>query len=124
MFLRRHASKLQVTKQQSGRKVPKQKKVSTSSFLPALVLRHPPAAAAPNFITEVFYLTVAFNHYGLVRVIQELNDLEKEYGQLQRHVNMLNADTSWQGVSFPITNHVYFTKCTVDPTPSSMGSPT
>ncbi|KIJ54955.1 hypothetical protein M422DRAFT_153298 [Sphaerobolus stellatus SS14] len=59
-------------------------------------------SAPPNFISEIFYLAVAFTHYGLVRTIQEHDSLGKELDQLQRHLNMLNADTSWQGTPLQV----------------------
>ncbi|KAF8579833.1 hypothetical protein K439DRAFT_1522775 [Ramaria rubella] len=56
-----------------------------------------PSTSAPNFITEVFYLTAALNHYGPVRTIQEHDELGKELDQMQRHLDAINADTTWQG---------------------------
>jgi len=39
----------------------------------------PAPTAPPNFITEIFYLTGAFNHIGLLRVIAEHDQLEGQY---------------------------------------------
>ncbi|KAF8510860.1 ubiquitin elongating factor core-domain-containing protein [Gautieria morchelliformis] len=54
-------------------------------------------AYIPNFISEVFYLTAAFNHYGPIRTIQEHDGLGKELDHMQRHLDAINADTTWQG---------------------------
>jgi len=55
-------------------------------------------APAPNFISNIFYLTIAMSHYGYLRTIQSYNDLGKRVDELQRHLDMLNGDGSWMGV--------------------------
>jgi ubiquitin conjugation factor E4 B len=54
-------------------------------------------APPPNFISEIFYLTVAMCHYGYLRTIQSFNDLGKHTHDLQRHLDRLNGDGSWMG---------------------------
>ncbi|KAF8903108.1 ubiquitin elongating factor core-domain-containing protein [Gymnopilus junonius] len=54
-----------------------------------------PGGPAPNFVSDVFYLTVAMSHYGYLRSIQTYNDLAKHIEELQRHLDMLNGDGSW-----------------------------
>jgi hypothetical protein len=54
---------------------------------------------SPNFITEIFYLTATFNHYGLMRTIQEHDHLAKDVDQLNRDLQILAADTTFNGVS-------------------------
>lgn len=61
----------------------------------------------PTFISEIFYLTVAINHYGLIRTIQEHDDLGKELDQIQRHLDIINADTTWQGVRRGVSGSDY-----------------
>ncbi|PAV17237.1 ubiquitin conjugation factor E4 [Pyrrhoderma noxium] len=46
---------------------------------------------APNFITEIFYLTSAVNHYGLNRTIQSFDDLYKQTEEIQRHIDYLTS---------------------------------
>lgn len=53
----------------------------------------------PNFVSNIFYLTVAMSHYGYLRTIQTYNDFGKHIEDMQRHVEMLNGDGSWMGVS-------------------------
>lgn len=71
--------------------------VAGSILVLTIIIAVPP----PNFITEIFFLTVAFDHYGLVRTIQEHAELRKELDHMQRQLDMFNADTTWQGVSAP-----------------------
>ncbi|KAF7298968.1 U-box domain-containing protein [Mycena indigotica] len=57
-------------------------------------------AAAPNFVSNIFYLTIAMSHYGILHTISTYNDFGKHLEELQRHLDMINADTSWQGTPF------------------------
>ncbi|KAH7922937.1 hypothetical protein BV22DRAFT_1036932 [Leucogyrophana mollusca] len=57
-------------------------------------------AAAPNFISDVFYLSMAMSHYGYLRTIQTYEDFAKHVDELQRHSEMLNGDGSWMGTPF------------------------
>ncbi|TDL23245.1 hypothetical protein BD410DRAFT_747294 [Rickenella mellea] len=52
---------------------------------------------SPNFISEIFYLTAAMNHYGLMGTIQTYDDFQKQADEIQRHLDTLQGDTSWQG---------------------------
>lgn len=56
-----------------------------------------PSALPPNFISDVFYLTIAMSHYGFLRTIQTHTDLQKHMDDIQRHLDYLNGDGSWQG---------------------------
>ncbi|KAF7314288.1 U-box domain-containing protein [Mycena kentingensis (nom. inval.)] len=59
-----------------------------------------PNAAPPNFVSNIFYLTIAMSHYGILRAISTYNDFAKHVDELQRHLDMINSDTSWQGTPF------------------------
>ncbi|KIO29369.1 hypothetical protein M407DRAFT_70531 [Tulasnella calospora MUT 4182] len=52
---------------------------------------------APNFISEVFYLTAAFNHYGFVRTLSTHDALEKSLQDIQDHLESVEADRSYIG---------------------------
>ncbi|KAG5648373.1 hypothetical protein DXG03_004945 [Asterophora parasitica] len=54
-------------------------------------------APEPNFISEVFYLTIATSHYGYLKTIQTYNDLAKHVSDMQRHLDMINGDGAWMG---------------------------
>ncbi|KAJ7095825.1 ubiquitin elongating factor core-domain-containing protein [Mycena belliarum] len=56
-----------------------------------------PNAPAPNFVSNIFYLTVAMSHYGILRTISTYSDLAKHIEDMQRHLDMLNGDGSWMG---------------------------
>ncbi|KAJ3770697.1 ubiquitin conjugation factor E4 [Lentinula raphanica] len=55
---------------------------------------------APNFISDIFYLTIAMSHYGYQKTISNFNDLEKHMEDIERHLNFLNGDGSWMGTPF------------------------
>ncbi|KZT25406.1 hypothetical protein NEOLEDRAFT_1133784 [Neolentinus lepideus HHB14362 ss-1] len=55
---------------------------------------------APNFISDIFYLALAMNHYGYQKTIQSYDDLAKTIDDMRRHLDMLQGDTSWQGTPF------------------------
>jgi len=61
---------------------------------------YPLTAATPNFISDIFYLTIAMSHYGYLKTIQSYTNLSKHIDDLQRHSEMLNGDGSWMGVSW------------------------
>ncbi|KAH8114701.1 ubiquitin elongating factor core-domain-containing protein [Phellopilus nigrolimitatus] len=46
---------------------------------------------ATNFISDIFYLTSAMNHYGLNRTLQTFDDLHKQADEVQRHLDFLNS---------------------------------
>lgn len=56
-------------------------------------------APTPNFISNIFYLTAAMSHYGILHTISTYNDLNRPLDDLQRHLDMVNGDGSWMGVS-------------------------
>lgn len=58
-----------------------------------------PGAPPPNFISDIFYLTLAIGHYGLQKTIQTFEDLSKEHDEVRRHLDNITADNTWMGVS-------------------------
>lgn len=60
---------------------------------------HLALAPEPNFISNVFYLTIAMSHFGYLKTIQGYNDLAKHIDEMQRHLDFINGDGSWIGVS-------------------------
>lgn len=66
------------------------------------------AGQPPKFLSEIFFLTVAMNHYGLHKTITTLDELGREHGDIQRHLDQLQGDGSWQGVGrLPISRYQY-----------------
>ncbi|KAG6864495.1 hypothetical protein C0991_009113 [Blastosporella zonata] len=63
------------------------------------VLKRGRAAPEPNFISNIFYLTIATSHYGYLKTIQNFNNLAKHLEDLKRHLDQINGDGSWMGVS-------------------------
>lgn len=57
------------------------------------------ATAPPNFISDIFYLTLAMNHYGYQKTISTCEDLAKQHDEMSRHLETLEGDGRWRGVS-------------------------
>ncbi|THG98805.1 hypothetical protein EW026_g3438 [Hermanssonia centrifuga] len=56
-----------------------------------------PHGSPPNFISEIFYLTLAMNHYGYQKTITTYEELARQYDDMARHAEMLEGDGSWRG---------------------------
>ncbi|KIL63235.1 hypothetical protein M378DRAFT_79950 [Amanita muscaria Koide BX008] len=56
-----------------------------------------PSAQAPNFISEIFFLTIAASHFGYLKTISTYNSLAKLLEDIQRHLEWLEGDGSWMG---------------------------
>ncbi|KAL1950354.1 hypothetical protein VTO73DRAFT_5478 [Trametes versicolor] len=56
-----------------------------------------PSTAPPNFITEIFYLTLAASHIGQQKIVNVVEELGKQYDEIRRHLELLNGDQSWRG---------------------------
>ena len=52
----------------------------------------------PNFISDIFYLTLAANHVGQMKLTNNVEDLAKQYDDIRRHLEVLQEDQSWRGV--------------------------
>ncbi|KAI0789740.1 ubiquitin elongating factor core-domain-containing protein [Abortiporus biennis] len=57
-------------------------------------------APAPNFISDIFYLTLTLNHYGYQKTISSFEELSRQYDDMERHLEMLEGDGSWRGSIF------------------------
>ncbi|EIW81074.1 hypothetical protein CONPUDRAFT_55967 [Coniophora puteana RWD-64-598 SS2] len=73
---------------------------ATSEEAAHWVEENKPKASAPNFISEIFYLSIALSHYGYLRTIQTYEDFAKHLDDLQRHMEYLEGDGSWRGSPF------------------------
>lgn len=58
-------------------------------------------AAPPNFISDIFYLTLAVNHIGQMKLVNNVEDLNRQYDDIRRHLDVLQSDQSWRGVRLP-----------------------
>ncbi|KAI0661957.1 ubiquitin conjugation factor E4 [Cubamyces menziesii] len=56
-----------------------------------------PTTAPPNFITEIFYITLATSHVGQQKIVNVIEELQRQYDEIRRHVEMMNGDQSWRG---------------------------
>ena len=56
------------------------------------------AAPAPNFISEIFFLSIAMSHYGLLKTVDSYNEMHKHISEYQRQLDQIQGDGSWMGV--------------------------
>ena len=54
--------------------------------------------APPNFISEIFYLTLAANHIGQQKIVNNMEELARQYEDIRRHLDAIQNDQSWRGV--------------------------
>ncbi|KAF9644135.1 hypothetical protein BDM02DRAFT_3272627 [Thelephora ganbajun] len=73
---------------------------ATSEEVTAWQIENSKDAVPPNFISEIFYLSLAMFHFGYQRTIQEMEDFAKHADELQRHIDRLENDINWQGTPF------------------------
>ncbi|GAA5886450.1 hypothetical protein JCM16303_001413 [Sporobolomyces ruberrimus] len=52
---------------------------------------------APNFISEVFFLTAQFLHIGTMHAIKEHKGISEQITHMNRQLKEMEADTSWRG---------------------------
>ncbi|KAJ2929740.1 hypothetical protein H1R20_g7339, partial [Candolleomyces eurysporus] len=52
---------------------------------------------APNFISNIFFLTIAMAHYGYLKTIDTYNNTHKQMDDVRRHLEYLQGDGSWMG---------------------------
>ncbi|KAI0632350.1 ubiquitin conjugation factor E4 [Trametes polyzona] len=64
------------------------------------VKQQEPPTALPNFITEIFYITLAASHIGQQKIVNVLDECGKQYEEIRRHVELLEGDQSWRGTPF------------------------
>lgn len=55
-------------------------------------------SAPPNFISDIFYITLAMGHYGYSKTITTFEDLARQHDDMTRHLEQLEGDGSWRSV--------------------------
>ncbi|KAF8340032.1 ubiquitin elongating factor core-domain-containing protein, partial [Amanita rubescens] len=59
------------------------------------------SVSSPNFISNIFFLTVAMSHFGYIKTISTYKDLDKVREVIQRHLDWLQGvSESWMGGPF------------------------
>lgn len=54
--------------------------------------------APPNFISDIFFITLAMNHYGYRKTITTFEELARQHDEMTRHLEQLEGDGSWRTV--------------------------
>ncbi|KAH9922853.1 ubiquitin elongating factor core-domain-containing protein [Epithele typhae] len=57
-------------------------------------------SAPPNFISDIFYLTLAVNHIGQQKLTNNVEELMKQYDDIRRNLEILQEDQSWMGTAY------------------------
>ncbi|KAI0061420.1 hypothetical protein BV25DRAFT_1805616 [Artomyces pyxidatus] len=57
-------------------------------------------APPPNFISDIFYLTLASNHYGFLKTVQTFDEYNKQLDDAKKHLASITGDRSWVGTPF------------------------
>lgn len=52
---------------------------------------------APNFISEVFFLTAQYLHIGTMHAIKEHKGISEQISHMNRQLREMEADSSWRG---------------------------
>ena len=98
-------TRIKATSEEASEWAEQQRTINCWSFMHAAqpkLIDHVHVAPPPNFISDIFYLTIAMSHYGYLRTIQTFNDLAKHLEDIQRHLDFINGDGSWMGVRLTI----------------------
>lgn len=79
-------------------------------------------APPPNFISDIFFLTLTQSHYGYLKTVSDFEDLGRQYDDMQRHLEMLEGDGAWRGVRDVTTWLMEYSLIFSDPISSAHGS--
>ena len=74
--------------------------VSVAFVSRELLLTRSVSIAPPNFISDIFYLTLAANHIGQLKLVNNIEELLRQYDDVRRHLEVLQSDQSWRGVRY------------------------
>lgn len=69
---------------------------ATSEEASAWAKEHPPKQP-PNFISNIFFLTIAMAHYGFLKTIDTYNSTHKQLDDIKRQLEYFQGDGSWMG---------------------------
>lgn len=75
--------------------------VSSSTSVPVFNSQLKSPAPAPNFITDIFFITLAMHHYGYIKTITVFEDLARQHDEMVRHLGQLEGNGEWRGVGVP-----------------------
>ncbi|CAG8536201.1 5268_t:CDS:10 [Dentiscutata heterogama] len=70
------------------------------------------SASAPNFISEIFFLTIAMHHYGPLHSYEVFNNFIRDIVELQKQYDRMRADQpNWAGTPMAARNEELLTHC-------------
>ncbi|EIM85743.1 uncharacterized protein STEHIDRAFT_59114 [Stereum hirsutum FP-91666 SS1] len=56
-----------------------------------------PGAPPPNFISDVYFLTLAMFHYGFLKTVDTFEEYAKDLDDTKKRLEQAEGDTTWQG---------------------------
>ncbi|CAJ0762983.1 24042_t:CDS:10 [Entrophospora sp. SA101] len=67
---------------------------------------------APNFISEIFFLTIAIHHYGPLHCFEKYNNLIRDLSELQKQYDRMKAEqANWIGTPAALLNEGLLKRC-------------
>ncbi|KAF0531124.1 Ubiquitin conjugation factor E4 [Gigaspora margarita] len=70
------------------------------------------SASAPNFISEIFFLTIAMHHYGPLHSYEVYNNFIRDILELQKQYDRMRADQpNWAGTPMAARNEELLAHC-------------
>ncbi|GBC03242.1 hypothetical protein RclHR1_05020019 [Rhizophagus clarus] len=69
-------------------------------------------AASPNFISEIFFITLAMHHYGPLQCYNKYSNLIRDLAELQKQYDRLKAEQpKWAGTPTAAFNNAILERC-------------
>jgi ubiquitin conjugation factor E4 B len=64
--------------------------------------RAKPGGPPPNFITNIFYLTISMAHYGYLKSVDTYLNLQKHSDDIERQMQLYENDSTWRQSPFSL----------------------
>jgi ubiquitin conjugation factor E4 B len=64
--------------------------------------RAKPGGPPPNFITNIFYLTISMAHYGYLKSVDTYLNLQKHSDDIERQMQLYENDSTWRQSPFSV----------------------
>ncbi|CAG8606478.1 30901_t:CDS:10, partial [Racocetra persica] len=70
------------------------------------------SASAPNFVSEIFFLTITMHHYGPLHCYEKYNAFIRDISELQKQYDRMRADQhNWAGTPMAARNEEILAHC-------------
>ncbi|CAG8442490.1 7451_t:CDS:10 [Scutellospora calospora] len=73
------------------------------------------STSAPNFISEIFFLTIAMHHYGPLHCYENYNNFLRDLSELQKQYDRIRADQpNWAGTPMAARSEELLAHCKIE----------